>query len=151
MSMVTDVLAVSGLLLDVFGALVMVTPDSKFLDNSVGRVFWRTRHSFNKFSEIRREHFLPIEEDKTTLPAFLVSVFDLDCEPSDITHLVKTELGEGSDFEIYWESETASGVYSTSFERAMDKVETAKRRRYLRWGAGLLVVGFGLQIVATLL
>lgn len=151
MDLIIDSLTVLGLLLDVFGALIIVTPDSECLDNSIGRVFWRTRYSYSQFSSIKYDSVILIEKDETALPAFLVSVFDLECKSSDINRIIKDEPGEGANLEIHWEGESSAGSYVTSYERAKAMVELARQRRFLRWGAGFLVVGFGLQIVATLL
>ena len=151
MRLILDILTVTGLLFDGIGALIIVTPDSEYLDNSIGRIFSRTRRGYNEFLRLEHEHYISIEDDEDSLPAFLVSVFDLECEPSDINQITKDGLGEDANLDIFWEGESSSGSYTTSYERAKDMVESARQRRYLRRGAGLLVVGFGLQIAATLL
>lgn len=151
MALIPDAITIFGFLLDGIGALIMVTPRSEFLYNSIGRIFWRTKYSYDKFTSIEHEYIILIDENETILPAYLVSVFDLNCEPADIDRLVKDGLGEDANLEIHWEGEGSTGTFGTSYERAKDRIETTNKRRYLRRGAGFLMVGIGLQIVATVL
>lgn len=151
MSLTTDALTIVGLLLDLFGALVMVTPDSERLSNSLGRIFWQTHSSYNEFLSLEYEHILLMGVDETYLPALLISVFDLEYEPSDIERVIKDNPGKDANLSIKWSKGDKCGSYTTSYERAKDKVETTVQRRYLLRGAVFLIVGFGLQIVATFL
>ena len=71
MRLILDILTVTGLLFDGIGALIIVTPDSEYLDNSIGRIFFRTRRGYNEFLRLEHEHYISIEDDEDSLPAFL--------------------------------------------------------------------------------
>lgn len=128
---VEDILLIGNLMIPL-GSLVILTTSNHMLLNTIGRLRWRTRHSYLKARELRHQHVIFPDE---VIGRFFLSCIDEDDIPANAIECVHMDVGSETII-VDWSNDSI-GSKSGNFQCIKEEAD----RRYFNLGLFFLIMG----------